>query len=60
MKSKQNYKTKSTLPYILICSMTFPTSHLLPCWEPQSFIQILQNYKVQQVELRKFKKLPNK
>lgn len=41
------YKMKSTLPYILICSMT-STSHLLPCWEHQSFIQFLQKYKVQQ------------
>ena len=46
MKSKKNFKTKSTLPYILMCSMT-STLHLLPCWEHQSFIQIIQNYKVQ-------------
>ena len=36
------------------------TSHLLPCWEHQSFIQILQNYKVQQSWTHKLKDLRTK
>ena len=35
--------------------MISPTSNLPPCLEPQSFIQVIQDYKVQNDKINKIK-----